>query len=199
MRVGGRRSLPVDFRLIAVSNKKLIDLVNHKLFREDLYYRLAVFTMNLPPLRERGADVIHLAKYFIENFAREQHKTPPVLSDAALFCLLQYAWPGNIRQLRNAMLSAVVMTRNGIVDVSDLPEEIRSADAQKTCSVLPADVPEEPLQSSPEHTLKEMEKIAIMQALLRSGNAIGDAAVSLGMSRSTLYRKIKSYGLINAR
>lgn len=200
MRVGGRRYLPVDFRLITVSNKKLADLVKCKQFREDLYYRLAVFTINIPPLRERGPDVISLAKYFINCFAQDQHKSAPILSDAAMYCLLQYSWPGNIRQLKNAMLCAVTMATSGIINVADLPEEI-STDIVMEKALLAGQMEALPggAINSPERSLKEMEKLTIMQALLQSGNKISEAAMVLGMSRSTLYRKIRSYGLDEIR
>ncbi len=199
MRVGGRRYLPVDFRLITVSNKKLTDLVKNQQFREDLYYRLAVFAVNIPPLRERRADVISLAKYFINSIARDQQKSAPVLSDSAMYCLLQYSWPGNIRQLKNTMLWAVTMATNGIINVADLPEEMSSAmvDPEHNLVACQMDAIPGNIKSRPELSLKEMEKITIMQALLQSGNKISEAATLLGMSRSTLYRKIKSYGLLN--
>jgi len=198
MRVGGRRYIPVDFRLITVSNKNLANLVSNKKFREDLYYRLAVFTIHIPPLRERGSDVISLAKYFIKNIAQNQQIHAPVLSDAAIYCLLQYHWPGNIRQLKNALLHAVTMSMDGIIKAEDLPDEINqrslpsgqgfASGSEKAFSQS---------GSGSDLSLKEMEKITIMQALLQSENNISEAALTLGMSRSTLYRKIKTYELFN--
>lgn len=160
MRVGGRRYLPVDFRLITVSNKRLADLVENKQFREDLYYRLAVFKVNIPSLRERSTDIISLAKYFIYCMARDQQKSVPVLSDAAMYCLLQYTWPGNIRQLKNTMLWAVTMATNGIINVSDLPDEISGAIADPENEVVACRIGAIPaeMKSSPELSLKEMEK-----------------------------------------
>lgn len=196
MRVGGSRYIPVDFRLITVSNKKLADLVDKKQFRQDLYYRLAVFTLQLPALRERGLDVISLAKSFVETMARDQQVPVPVLSDAAIYSLLQYRWPGNVRQLKNAMLYAVAMARDGIINAADLPEEVRGKMAASNSAQSGSrweTVPGNP--RSPELSLKEMEKITIMQTLLKTDQNISEAAARLGMSRSTLYRKIKAYEL----
>ncbi len=198
MRVGGSRYIPVNFRLITVSNKKLVDLVENKQFREDLYYRLAVFTIHIPPLRERASDVVSLAKFFVKTIAEDQNVSVPILSDAAIYRLLQYSWPGNVRQLKNAMLCAVTMASDGIIRAEDLPEVISGS------TVTPNHVIagySEPIsgnsKSGQELSLKEVEKITIMQALLQTGHNISEAASRLGMSRSTLYRKIKGYGLLD--
>ncbi len=198
MRVGGRRYIPVDFRLITVSNKNLADLVSNKKFREDLYYRLAVFTIHIPPLRERGFDVISLAKYFIKNIAQNQQIAVPVLSDAAIYCLLQYNWPGNIRQLKNAMLHAVTMSMDGIIKAEDLPDEISPGSIPSGQAFTSGSAKAfSQSGSGSDLSLKEMEKITIMQTLLQSDNNISEAALALGMSRSTLYRKIKTYALFD--
>lgn len=198
MRVGGSRYIPVNFRLITVSNKQLADLVENKQFREDLYYRLAVFTIRIPALRERGSDMISLAKYFIKNIARDQNVAAPALSDPAMYCMLQYRWPGNVRQLKNAMLYAVTMASGGIINLEDLPEEIRGAatagnvgQADGHLEIMPGN------PQNPELSLKEREKITIMQTLLQTNHNISEAANRLGMSRSTLYRKIKGYVLMD--
>lgn len=188
MRIGGRKYISVDFRLIVASNKDLSSLVKSNLFREDLYYRLAVFTIHIPPLRERGSDVVLLARHFIDEIARKQQIAPPRLGDDTLFRLLEYDWPGNVRQLKNALIYAVSICQNGIITLSDLPETIRSnADkAEKSAAFYAAD-------SS--FSRKEMEKISIMQALIQTGYNVSQTSKILNMSRATLYKKIKEYDI----
>lgn len=189
MRVGGNRYVPVDFRLITASNKNLLDLVEKEQFRQDLYYRLKVLKICIPPLRDRGEDILALARYFLDTMARRQGVAAPALSDTALLQLLHYSWPGNVRQLENAMLYAMNMCTGGVIRPEDLPEEICSAfSPYPDGSSPPADVQEG-------NRLKDMEKMMIVNALLQSGNNIVEAAQALGMSRSTLYRKIKDYQL----
>lgn len=125
MRVGGSRYIPVDFRLIAATNKNLWDLVENKQFREDLYYRLAVFKVCIPPLRERGPDIIKLVKHFINTIAQKQQIPVPSLSNEAKYSLLQYNWPGNVRQLGSAILYAVNVSSGGVIELEDLPDEIK--------------------------------------------------------------------------
>jgi transcriptional regulator of acetoin/glycerol metabolism len=189
MRVGGSRYQPVDFRLIAATNKNLADLVNNDQFREDLYYRLEVFKIGIPPLRERGADIVQLAKYFIDSVAEKQQIPAPALSNQTILRLLQYGWPGNVRQLENAMLFAVNMASSGIIEPEDLPAAISGLENIK---FIPENKPPENLL-----TIKELEKVTIMQTLIQTGNNVSETANLLGMSRSTLYRKIKDYGLLD--
>ncbi len=197
IRVGGCQYIPVDFRLITASNKDLLELVQKKQFREDLYYRLAVFNINIPPLRERGADIIRLAKHFINSIADKQQISPPALSDAALYWLLHYNWPGNVRQLENVMLSAVSVAADGEIKPGDLPEIIVG-------QVDDSSLGEDHVEQGKKHcdtnignglSMKELEKITIIQTLMRNGNKVSEAAKNLGMSRATLYRKIKEYNI----
>lgn len=193
MRIGGSRYIPVDFRLITATNKSLLSLVENQLFREDLYYRLAVLQVLIPPLRERGSDIVKLARVFIGKIAAKQHMDPPVLSDAAIFHLLKYQWPGNVRQLENAVLCAVTASSNGVIDPEDFPPEVLSpaSHAHRMQSI-----PGTQTISVSDLSLKEVEKMAIMQALLQANHNVTSAAALLGMSKSTLYRKIKGYNLL---
>ncbi len=123
-RLGGTRSIPVDFKLIAASNKNLKELVKNAQFREDLYYRLAVFKIRIPPLRERGLDILKLAAFFIEAAAKQMQVNVPVLSNPVKSKLLKYTWPGNVRQLENAMSYAVNMAKDDIILIQDLPDDV---------------------------------------------------------------------------
>ncbi|QDR82719.1 sigma-54-dependent Fis family transcriptional regulator [Sporomusa termitida] len=203
MRLGGTRYIPVDFRLVAASNKNLLELVKKELFREDLYYRISVFKLNIPPLRERGSDVVQLMDHFITTYSNAESIDKPILSNAAKYILLQYNWPGNIRQLSNAISYAVCMNTDGIIYPEHLPDEIVNA---SPTPVLPA---KEVIETTVEEiesitgnealtvnlSVKEMEKEVIKKALDNSNNHVRYAAKILGLSKSTLYRKIKQYGL----
>ena len=196
MRVGGSRYIPVNFRLITATNKSLSELVAHNLFREDLYYRLAVLQIPIPPLRQRGSDIIELAKHFAGQIARQQHKEIPEFSDEAIFYLLKYHWPGNVRQLENVLLCAVTANRDGIIKPDDFPLEIMEACTHNNSTTDKTSVE---LTSIPGSlSLKEMEKIAIIQALQQVNFNITQAARILGMSKSTLYRKINAYNLLES-
>lgn len=198
MRVGGNRYIPANFRLVCATNKKLSSLVEGNLFREDLYYRLAVLQVPIPPLRERGSDIINLAKFFIADIAQKQHVYTPVLSDAAIYYLLQYYWPGNVRQLENVMLCALTACCGGIIQPEDLPAEVTAAVSAVNCSADSNWQPGTPPSlSASDLSLKEMEKITIMQALLQANHNVTRAARMLDMSKSTLYRKIKAYSLFD--
>jgi DNA-binding NtrC family response regulator len=171
-------------------------LVAHNLFREDLYYRLAVLQIPIPPLRQRGSDIIELAKHFAGQIARQQHKEIPEFSDEAIFYLLKYHWPGNVRQLENVLLCAVTANRDGIIKPDDFPLEIMEACTHNNSTTDKTSVE---LTSIPGSlSLKEMEKIAIIQALQQVNFNITQAARILGMSKSTLYRKINAYNLLES-
>lgn len=194
MRVGGSRYIPVEFRLITATNKDLASLVENRQFRQDLYYRLAVLSTRIPPLRERGTDIIKLAEHFIEMYAIKQKIPVPVLSEAAIYLLLRYSWPGNVRQLENVILGAVSSSRDRVIKPEDLPPEISSPDADGI--VVKSNI-EPHTRNENELSIKAMEKMAIMQALLKTGNNITAAASELGISKSTLYRRLKKYQLLS--
>mgnify|MGYP000855214922 FL=1 len=200
MHVGGSRYIPVDFRLVSASNKDLLDLVEKNEFRSDLYYRISVFKLNIPSLRERTSDIIELAEHFIKISARAQGLLPPTLSNAAKYILLQYNWPGNVRQLQNVMLYATCMSSDGIIRSEHLPDEITkfkndpgSEQNLLQIELLSDHTAAEKAESSP--SMKEVEKMVIKKALDDTNNHIRDAAKLLGLSRSTLYRKIKEYAI----
>lgn len=193
MRIGGNKYIPIDFNLVAATNKDLLDLVKRGQFREDLYYRLAVFKVSIPPLRERGIDIIRLARHFISKAANKQQIPVPYLSESTTDILVKYNWPGNVRQLENAMVYAVNMCDDGIIEPEDLPAQIK--DSFETTYDEFSDQRKKEVSDRRGNNLsvREMEKIAILQALQQTANNIGATAEILGLSKSTLYRRIKDY------
>jgi len=194
MRIGGNRYVPVNFRLITATNKNLYEQVENNQFRQDLYYRLKVLQIDIPPLRDRSSDILELANYFIRVIAQKQLIVPPVLSDLATIYLLNYHWPGNVRQLENSMLYAVNVCEDNIIRPEDLPQEITSGIDLN----LPVNTGTQLHMAQPltNLSMKDMERIMITQALEQTNYNVSEAAVLLGMSRSTLYRKIKEYQLL---
>ena len=187
MRVGGSELIPVDFRLIAATNRDLEREVSDARFREDLYYRLKVVTLRIPPLRERPGDIPPLAEHFLNYFCQEHGKAPKRLSDGTLELLLRYPWPGNVRQLRNVMESAVVFSQGDEVTPADLPIEVRDS---STVSVggLPLQI-----AGGEPRTMADIERQAILETLDRTGGHRARAADVLGIGLRTLQRKLKEY------
>ncbi|MCA9175316.1 MAG: sigma-54-dependent Fis family transcriptional regulator, partial [Planctomycetales bacterium] len=175
--VGAVQEVTVDVRVIAATNRDLREFVREHRFREDLYYRLSVFEVMIPPLRERGEDIGRLIDFFLEHF-RMQHGRPALtLSDAAREKLLAYAWPGNVRQLRNVIDSAVVMADGMMIEPDDLG--LREAISMEQESL----------------NIEHWERKLIKEALRRTQGHVPDSAKLLGIGRATLYRKIEEYGI----
>ena len=175
--VGSSEEISVDVRVIAATNRDLREFVQEKRFREDLYYRLSVFELYIPPLRERGPDISLLLDFFLEHF-KGQHGRPQLqLADAAREKLLSYQWPGNVRQLRNVVDSAVVMADGEHIQVVDLG--LRDAGSSDLESLR----------------IDHWERKLINESLKRSGGNVPEAAKLLGIGRATLYRKIDDYGI----
>ena len=182
-RVGGNATLKTDVRVIAASNRRLGDLVKEGKFREDLYYRLKVVEINLPPLRERREDIPLLVDHFLEELSRFYGKPKPKVQQRAMAALQNHAWPGNVRQLRNVMEGALVMT-DGELTLRTMPEEIRGEHGGQAYVKIPASA-----------TLRDAERELIQAALIHNGGNRAKTARSLGLGRKTLYRKIDEYGL----
>jgi two-component system response regulator HydG len=175
--VGGTKEISVDVRVIAATNRDLREFVADKKFREDLYYRLTVFELYIPPMRERGGDIELLVEFFLQNF-REQHGRPGLnLSDEARRKLLAYQWPGNVRQLRNVIDSAVVMAEGDEILPMDLG--LRDAGTGQLESLK----------------IDFWERKLVQEARLRTSGNVPEAAKLLGIGRATLYRKIEEYGI----
>jgi two-component system, NtrC family, response regulator AtoC len=183
-RVGSNKTLTADIRLVAATNKNLEELVKAGTFREDLFFRLRVVEITLPPLRERPGDIPLLARRFLREFARENGKAVNDFTADALEWLMNYSWPGNVRELRTAMEHAVVLCRNDKISVRDLPRQISIGAKSETQLLQQNDL-----------TVKEAEKQLIMRALKESDGNRTLAAKKIGMSRRTFHRKLHTYHL----
>jgi len=195
LRIGGNRYIDVDFRLIVATNKDLISLVQNNQFREDLYFRLSVFSLVIPPLRERKSDINSLVNHFINEIAKKQQIKPPSLSNAAKCLLHEYNWPGNVRQLKNAVTYALSVHSNGIIKPQDLPQLIVNYANKVTADKKLAKQVEKEKMREHTQSMKELERKIIMDVLEKNDYCISRAAKSLGFSRATLYRKIKKYNM----
>lgn len=187
VRVGGSAVIRTDVRVIAATNQNLVELVRQKRFREDLYFRLNVVTLHLPPLRERGADVIVLAEYFLGQFAQQIGRRPFTISPSAQGRLRAHAWPGNVRELRNMMERVAYLSAGPVVDESDLAfvlSPLHSSDPNSIAGTL--DLGE---------ATAEFQRDYIQRHIDASGGNIAQAAQRLGLHRSNLYRKMRQLGL----
>jgi DNA-binding NtrC family response regulator len=181
-RVGGDQTIRVDVRIIAATNRDLREEVARGRFREDLYYRLNVVNVELPPLRDRKADVPSLSRFFLDRFAKENGKNIEGFSPETVELLLAHEWPGNVRELENAIERAVVMATGAIVEPRQLPPAVRPA--VKTSSSLP------PVPGS---TLADLEKYAILETLSSVGGSTSKAADILGISVRTIQYRLHQY------
>jgi DNA-binding NtrC family response regulator len=187
-RVGSNKTLSADVRLVAATNKNLAELAKSGAFREDLFFRLRVVEVWLPPLRERLEDIPLLAQAFLRQFALENEKPVNGFTAEALELLLRYAWPGNVRELRTAIERGVVLCRGDRITARDLPPALRGA-----ATGGPAQT--QPLPARTDLTVKEAEKELIVRALKQANGNRTMAAGKLGMSRRTLHRKFHAYHL----
>lgn len=176
--VGASKEVTSDVRVIAATNRDLRDFVRDGKFREDLYYRLSVFELYIPPLRERDKDIEVLMNYFLEHFKRQHGRPSVTLSPDARDKLLGYSWPGNVRQLRNVIDSAIVMCEGNVILADDLG--LRDATSGQQLESLRIDY---------------WERKLIQEAIKRTGDNIPEAARLLGLGRATLYRKVEEYGI----
>ncbi len=200
-RVGGRTDIPVDTRIVAATNVDIVESIAAGSFREDLYYRIGVITINLPPLRERGDDIELLANIFLRKFGQEFGQKVRGYSTPALKWLRRYDWPGNVRELENKIKRAVVMTDSPIIEAHDLGFEekpLDSAVAEESQSAGTDSVPRDEISFSG-MTLKDarrqVERTLLQQALERSQGNILKAAEELAVSRPTFYDLLKKHGL----
>ena len=219
--VGGRGVQKVDIRLISATHRDLLQRVKDGLFREDLFYRLNVFPIHLPPLRERRDDIPRLAAHFIQRLGRKERGKVVDISPQALTMLMAYDWPGNIRQLENAIFRAVVLADGAILGVDDFPQVrlevdgmdpsllagIASVDAPPIVPAAFAELPPEPLQSGrfgivralddggQVRSLADVELEMILLAIDHYKGQMSEVARRLGIGRSTLYRKFKEHGI----
>ena len=185
-RVGGRQELQVDTRLVAATNADLKGLINNGKFREDLYFRLAVVTIRLLPLRERGEDIVFLAREFLQRYGSQNDRTRMVFAPDALRAMSCYSWPGNVRELQNRVKRGVIMTSGSRVTAKDLELERDRGVASSTATTL---------RQAREHVEREM----VEQALKKNSGKITSAAAELGISRPTLYELMEKLGISKER
>lgn len=192
VRVGGRHPKTVNFRLIAATNRNLSEQVENHLFREDLFYRLSVLTINLPPLRDRESDIPLLCRHFVESYCNKKGMHSPQISPLAQQRLNSYKWPGNIRQLENAIIYAINSAQGRqIIDLRNLPEALILEDLRNASP----GVTKQSEPSGKAQTIQDSEKNTIQLALADAQYNVLRAAGILKISKSTLYRKIKKYGI----
>ena len=204
--VGATRTVAVDVRLITATHQNLERLITEGRFREDLFYRLNVITIALPPLRERGDDIVELALYFLNRSAERAGKRVSHFDDRALDALRRYAWPGNIRELENAIERSVVMAEAAEITLHDLPAtivtgappvqvlETKPAAASPASAEAPAAAPAGKAPAGPAATEFDRERQTLVEALARSKGNKAEAARLLGIPRSTLFSRLKKYG-----
>jgi Nif-specific regulatory protein len=182
-RVGGNKPLHVNIRIIAATNRDLQERVDAGTFRGDLFYRLNVMPLMIPPLRERGSDIVNLADHFVTRFAKENGKPVTRISAPALQMLMNYAWPGNVRELENVIERAVVLCEGEEICGYDLPPSLQEA-------ALP---PRDARRTGLEAKLETVEYEYIVEALKSTQGNMSDAAEQLGMTRRMLGLRMKKY------
>ncbi len=189
-RVGGEKTIQVDVRVIAATNKNLTDLISKEEFREDLYYRLNVVDMQIPPLRKRQEDIPLLAQHFLEMFAAKNHKKIKGFTPQALDLLIRHAWPGNVRELMNAVERAVVLSRSDYLSENDFPMLAGTVlnDGRSLGSPI--------IDIKGDKSLEEVQKTTILETLEAVGGNKSKAARRLGITRKTLHKKLKAYGVM---
>jgi len=189
-RVGGTTTQEADVRLIAATNRDLERAVAERRFREDLYYRLAVFRVHLPPLRERGDDVLLLADHFVRQLGGEMGKLNPGLSREARDLLVAHSWPGNIRELQNAIERALILAEGELISAVQLGIAPRPSQEVTTPAAPAPDIDRRDVRA-----LAEVEKQMIADALRRANGNKSRAAAALGLSRTQLLRRLRRFGL----
>ena len=182
-RVGGAEEVPVDVRVVAATKADMLEMVREGRFRSDLYYRLNVIRLHLPPLRERREDIPLLVRHFIARLAIELRRDVHDLSDGALGLLMEHDWPGNVRELQNAVERAMVTCGAGVLGEKDFDFLVADASV-RTSESVPADLP-----------LREVEKRVIQATMRRYGGNVTDVAQALGIDRSSLYDRLKRHGI----
>jgi len=180
--VGSKKTLKVNVRIVAATNVDLMQLVKKGLFREDLYYRLNIITIDLPPLRERGDDILQLIYFFLGKYVKELGKASMKFTPKALQAFKDYSWPGNVRELQNLIHRLVIMSEDSTIDIPDLPESFRFSGRRS---------------KGLDRKLEDVEREYILDALAANKNNISQTAISLGIDRKTLRDKLKKYAPTN--
>ena len=189
-RIGGVKTISADVRIIAATNQNLEKMVAEKRFREDLYYRINVIPIFLPPLRERGLDIAILANHFLKKFSQMKKKSVQRFTTEGMNALLAYAWPGNVRELENLVEMLVVMKEAGDIDVWDLPEKVGRRKGEAS-TVYHVEFPEEGVDFN--KMVVQFEKDLLEKALDKCGGVKNQAAKLLNLNRTTLVEKLKRF------
>jgi two-component system response regulator HydG len=176
-RIGSNEEIAVDVRIITATNKDLRNRVLEGQFREDLYYRLKVVTIKLPPLKDRKEDILPLAEHFLKKYAEENNKDTVKFSPGVIEFMLNYSWPGNVRELENMIEHGVILSKDNVITMAELPQDIIHPTIQK------------------EKTIEAITKNHILNVLEETKGNISKAAAILGIRRMTLYNKLKKYDL----
>jgi transcriptional regulator with PAS, ATPase and Fis domain len=190
-RVGGTKQVSVDVRLVSATNRDLAEAVGKREFREDLFYRVNVIAIALPPLRERAGDVPLLAYHFLSRYGRNRERPLEGIAPEALAVLEGYAWPGNIRELQNVIERACALADGPTVHVRDLPEHLRGR-GRSASAVLAKDLP---LREAREAWLRAFTEEYLTELLRRHGGNISQAAKTAGVDRKTLHRLLAKHGI----
>lgn len=188
-RLGGKESTKIDVRIITATNKDLQREVAKGNFRDDLFYRIKVVTLTIPPLRERKEDIPSLVNIFIDKYNKEFGKRVNNISDSAIKALMDYHWPGNIRQLESVIERAVLMSDTDTISLNDIKSELRLSDDRE---VMDIDIPDEGIN------FEELEKELIKKAMVKANNVIAKAARLLGMSYKTFWYRLEKFGFNTA-
>jgi len=190
-RVGGTETIALDVRVVSASNRDLSKMVEEGSFRQDLFYRLVVFPITLPPLRDRREDIPLLVEHFLDKYARDAGKKVTRVEPRAMEALASHGWPGNVRELENVVHRTLLVVAGLELKLDDLPPNIIAAEGQSASAGIPVEVTAE---SGPK-SLEDLEREAIVAAMETNRGNLSDVARQLGIGRSTLYRKLEQYGL----
>jgi len=183
-RVGGSKTIKVDVRIIAATNRSLESLILDGLFREDLYYRLNIFPITVPPLRERKTDILLLADNFVEKYNQQNQKGIRRISTTSIDMLMRYHWPGNVRELENCMERAVILSEDNVIHGYHLPPSLQTAESSGT-----------PYTGSLQQKLESIENEMIIEALKRTRGNMSRAAAELGLSERIMGLRVKKFGI----
>jgi len=192
-RVGGREELPVDVRVVAATSRNLGEEIRHSRFREDLYYRINVARIEIPPLRERREDIPLLTAHFVQRYAAEMGRDVEDVDGEALEILSRYRWPGNVRELQNVLKRTLAMCQTGRLSVEDLPDEVVAAAGER--GDAPADATGEGFFDAREQRMAAFEREYLTRALRASGGDVSQAAREARIPRGTFYRLMSKHGL----
>ncbi len=194
-RVGGTKTMRADVRVVAASNKNLAEEIKKGAFREDLYYRLNVIPLEVPPLRERIDDIPRLVRHFLQEFSNEYGQKPKTIEDEALGLFVRYPWPGNVRELRNFIERLIIMSPGPVLTAADVPPPVKNAEGEKKPEDDGGAVPLRTHPSTLKDARAEFEREFITRKLKEFNGNVSRTADAIGVERSNLHRKIKALGI----